>query len=281
MLYDIHAHLDYFNEKELKEIVKNAEKTNLKIVITNSTDLKSCKKNLKLSRKYKIIKFATGIYPSDKITKKDLNEFEKFVLENKNEIIAIGEIGMDFKKNFQKPIRGPKNNEAFVFAPRRFPKNEDGKSPKEFDKIKTQEIQETIFIFQLNLAQRLNLPVIIHTRKAEKEVLEILKNYKDLKIILHCFSGKLKLIQQAKDLGYYFSIPTNIVRSEQFQKMVKELPKDKILTETDSPFLSHFPGKQNQPAYIKESIKKISEIWKMGKEEVEEIIEKNFERVFN
>jgi len=152
----------------------------------------------------------------------------------------------------------------------------------DFSKEKpNKKLQEKVFIKELELAKKLKLPAIIHTRKAEARVLEILEDYKDQKIILHCFSGNFKLIKKAKGLGFYFSIPTSIVRSEHFQKMISELlPKEKILTETDSPYLSPFKEKQNQPAYIKESIKIISKIWDLSKEKTEKIIESNFNRIF-
>ncbi|MCA9487620.1 MAG: TatD family hydrolase [Nanoarchaeota archaeon] len=246
MLYDIHAHLDYFKDEEIEELVKNAEKANLRIIIGNSTDLESCKKSLEISKKYKIVKFAAGLYPNPKLTKKNLEEFEDFVLKNKKEIVAIGEIGMDFKE---------------------FP-------------LSSKNNQKKVFEFQLKLAQKLSIPIIIHSRKAEKEVIEILKNYPKVKKIMHCFSAKFKLIREANEIGCYFSIPPNVVRSEHFQKMVKELPKEKMLLETDSPYLSPFPGKQNQPAYAFETVKMISLLWKMPVEGVEKILWENYERVF-
>jgi TatD DNase family protein len=243
MIYDSHAHMDYFSEKEIQEIMENSKE--VKVIITNSTDLKSCKANFKISKKYPKIKLAAGLYPGKELKKEDFKPFKEFVLSNKSSIVAIGEIGMDFSESEDK------------------------------------ETQEYIFKEQLKLAKQLNLPAIIHTRKAEKEVLEILEKNKDQKIILHFFHANFKLIKKAEELGFYFSIPTNITKSQHFQKMVGELPKDKILTETDSPYLSPHEGKQNQPAYIKESIKVISKIWKIPKSKVEQQIEKNFKKVFN
>lgn len=244
MIYDCHCHLDYFKEKELDNLIKNAKKNKVKSIITNSTDLKSCEKNLEILEKYEIVKLACGLYPSDKLNLKNYQNFEKFVLKNKNQIIAIGEIGMDFKegKNFR--------------------------------------TQEQIFKKQLELAQKLNLPAIIHSRKAETKVIEIIKNYPNLIKIMHCFCGKLKLISQVDD-NTYFSIPTNVVRSEHFQKMLLLISKDKILTETDSPFLSPYKDiLDNEPSFIKESIKIISKIWRLSRKQTEKIIEKNFKCVF-
>ena len=126
----------------------------------------------------------------------------------------------------------------------------------------------------------MNFPVSIHTRKVEKEVIEILRNYPNLKKILHCFSGNFKLIKEAKEIGCYFSIPTNIVRSQHFQKMIEILPKERILTETDSPYLSPHANKTNESSFIVETIKLISLIWKESIEKVESKLENNFKEIY-
>ncbi len=242
MIFDVHAHLNFLKENKLKEIQRDKK---IKIVISNSIDLKSIKKNLEISKKFSKIKTSAGLYPLKNLSLKEYLPFKKLILNNRKKIIALGEIGLDLyhtRGNF--------------------------------------ELQKTIFKKQLDLAKKLNLPVIIHTRKAEKESLEILKNYKDLRMILHCFSGNFKLVKEAINLGCFFSIPTNIVRNKHFQKMVGEVPKTKILTETDTPFLSPFKEKQNEPSFIKETIKEISKIWKINGEKVEKIIEANFMGIF-
>lgn len=244
MIYDTHAHLDMI--KDLPTLIKNAKESNVKTIITQSVNIPSLKKSLEISKKYSdLVKFSAGLYPEENLSIQDFNELKEFVLENKKDVFAIGEIGMDFSRE-----------------------------------LPDKKIQEEVFRKQLELTQELNLPVSIHTRKAEKEIVEILEEYPNVKKILHCFSGNFKLVKKAVELGCYFSIPTNIVRAEHFQKMVRELPREKILTETDTPYLSPFVGKDNEPAFIKESIKKISEIWEVSEKEVEGIIEENFERIF-
>lgn len=242
MIIDVHAHMDFLSEEKRKKVQENKK---IKFVITNSVNLESCKKNLEISKKFPKIKLAVGIYPEKEISSGDFKELEEFVSKNKKEIVALGEIGLDLYET----------NENF-------------------------ELQKEIFLKELNLAKKLNLPVIIHTRKAEEEILEILKNYKDLKIILHCFSGNFKLIKKGTEIGCYFSIPANIVRSEHFQKMAAVVPKEKILTETDSPLLSPFKDVENEPSFVEATIKKISEIWKTPEKEVEKQILKNSENVF-
>ncbi|MEA3414245.1 MAG: TatD family hydrolase [Nanoarchaeota archaeon] len=240
-MIDDHCHLDFFNEKELEKIMKNSKNM---LIVSNSVNLDSCKKNIEISKKYKNVKCAFGMYP-EKLTLKKFNEFSKFVFNHRRRLFAMGEIGMDFlhKEN--------------------------------------PELQEKIFRKQLDMARKYKVPAIIHTRKAEKEILKILEEYKDLKLILHCFSGNFKLIKKAVELGCYFSIPTSIMRTEHFQKMVLEIPKKKILTETDSPYLSPFIGEKNTPINIKESLKKIAEIWKVNFEEVEKQVEENFNLCFD
>ena len=245
MIIDVHAHLDFYPKKRLEEVIENAKKNGVGVIINNSIDLKFLKKSFHISKNYPIINIAAGLYPEKKLKLMDYGEFEKVVMENKEKIVALGEIGLDLhhtKRNF--------------------------------------EIQKKVFIKQLDLAGKTGLPVIIHTRKAEKETLEILKDYKDLKIILHCFSGSFNIMREGIKLGCYFSIPTSIVRSEHFQKMVKEISNEKILTETDSPYLSPFRGQENELAFIKESIKKISEIWRVNEKKVEKIIEGNYNSIF-
>jgi TatD DNase family protein len=243
MIYDVHAHMDFFNKEELKSILDNSKEVVL--IISNSVNIKSCEKNLELSKKYAKIKLATGLYPEDTLKKSDFGKLKDFVKNNRPNIIAIGEVGLD-------------KTEKADF-----------------------ELQKNIFIQELGLANRFNLPSIIHTRKAEKEIIDILENYKNQKIILHCFSGNFKLIKRAIELGCYFSIPSIIVRSEHFQRLVVEVPRDKILTETDSPLLSPYKDKSNQPAYISETIRKLAEIWKISEKEVENQIEKNTKYVFS
>ena len=241
MIYDAHAHLDFLTEEKLKEIQKDKS---IKLVITNSVNLKSCKRNLEISKEYLKVKLAAGLYPEENMSLKKYNEFEKWVVENKKDIFAMGEIGLDFSHS------KPEKN-----------------------------LQIDIFKRQLKIAEKLKIPAIIHTRKAEKEIIEIIQDFKGKKI-LHCFSGKLNLVKKAIEIGCYFSIPTNIVRSEHFQKMVEIIPKDKILTETDAPYLSPFKDKKNEPAFISESVEIISKIWNLSKKETEEQIEENFKILF-
>lgn len=246
MIFDVHAHLDMFDDKSLKEVIQRAKTKKVKIIIANSVNIKSIFHSLEISKKYpEIVKLAIGLYPERNLKLANWNEFEDFARKNQDKYVAFGEIGLDL-----------------------------------FSTTENFNIQKEIFIKELNLAKELFKPVIIHARKAENEVLNILENYPEVKKVLHCFSGNFKLIKKAKELGCYFSIPANITRSEHFQKMAKELPPEIILTETDSPYLSPEKDSKNEPALIKETISVISNIWNIPKKEVEKQIETNYKKVF-
>jgi TatD DNase family protein len=117
-------------------------------------------------------------------------------------------------------------------------------------------------------------------RKAEKEIIEILKDYPSLKRVLHCFCGNMKLVKSASEIGCYFSIPASIVRMENFQRLIEIVPKERILTETDAPYLSPFRGEKNKPENISETIKMLAKIWNLKEFEVEKIIEQNVRDIF-
>ena len=247
MLVDVHCHLcfkDY--DKDRNEVIRRAEKLNM-TVIDSGTNLKDNKKSLELSKKYKIIKSSLGLYPlyAIKLKEKELQNEIDFIEGNKDKIIAIGEIGLD--------------------------KSEENCNL---------EKQVEVFNKVLSLAEKINKPVIVHSRKAERECIEILETFKIKHIDMHCFGGNFKLVKKIQDNGWIFSIPTNIVRLFHFQKIVEETPMSQLLTETDSPYLSPYPEKRNEPSFVVETIKKISEIKKLDEEEAKKLIYMNFQKIF-
>src|SRR3989344_5024439 len=133
----------------------------------------------------------------------------------------------------------------------------------------------------VDLSISLNKPIIVHSRKAEKECIEILELLKAKKVIMHCFSGKFSLISKIANNGWYLSIPASIKNSEHFQKIAKEIPIENLLCETDSPYLHPDKLRNNNPCFVKESYKKIAECKNLNVKEVEEKIEQNFQKLFN
>ena len=250
LLVDVHAHLDLREfDSDLDNVIKRAEKAGVKAIISNGLNHKSNIKTLGLSKKYEIVKPALGLYPDDalKLTEKEIESELNFIEKNKDKIIAIGEVGLDYK--FCK-------------------------------KKQEQEKQKQIFIRLIKLSKKIKKPIIVHSRKAEPDIIDLLRNSNAKNVILHCFSGNLKLVKTAEDLSYSFSIPTNITYSQHFQSLTKAVDINQILTETDSPYLSPYKNRRNEPSFIIETIKKIAEIKNMSINETSNNIFMNYQKVF-
>ena len=245
MFIDIHSHLDLC--KNIPSIIENAKKLNVKI-LTYGVNPESNRKILKLKEKFPEIALAFGIYPTDalKLPDNEIDSEIEFIKKNKNKISAIGEVGIDLKKN---------SNE-------------------------TLEIQKENLKKFVNLAKELNIPVVIHSRKAEKECVELLEKLNYNKIIMHCFSGNMKLVDRIIKNNWHLTAPTNIKNSEHFQKIIEKTPIEQLFCETDSPFLHPDKLPDNEPANVIESYNKIAEIKKMPLSQVEKIIERNYKRLF-
>jgi len=249
ILVDIHAHMGYDSFKgDLPEVVKRAEKDGVKIIINNSTDKKTDRNTLKLAEKYSIIKAALGIHPTNvvKLSDKEIDDEIKFIEKNKNKIIAIGEVGLDYHW---------------------------------CTKPEGREKQRVVFKKFLELAKRIDKPIIIHGWDAVKDVLKMLEGY-DGKVVLHCFEASEKQINKAIRRGYSFSIPPAIVRNTFFQKIAELVPLSKLLTETDAPFQAPKKEDRNEPSFISVTIKKLAEIKKMTEEEIANNIFLNYKNMF-
>jgi len=249
LLVDVHCHLTD-DKVNVKEVIERAKTAGVKNIITNGINYNDNLKVLELSKKFSIVKPALGLYPLDGIglqqdgsrKKVDVDKVLKQI-ETSNPI-AIGEVGVDFK----------------------YGKDHAAEQIKVFKKI-------------IKLAEKMRVPLIVHSRNAEKEVVELLENSSS-KIIMHCFGGNKKLVQKCISLGFYFSIPPIIKNSSHFKMIVELCPLSKLLTETDTPWLSPFPDKMNEPAFVLESLKIIANIKNITIEECSNQIFKNYQELF-
>jgi TatD DNase family protein len=241
MLVDVHTHItDKRFDEDRGELI---EKSKCSVIINNGISVKDNRETLALAKKHKKVKAALGLHPYD-IVKMSDDEIEKeLTFISKQKIIALGEIGLDFTyENKEKQI-------------------------KYFKKF-------------LDLAKKMDLPVITHSRKAEKELIDILEEFEMKKVILHCYCGKKKLALRAEKLGYYFSVPPRLLSSDQFQELVKEISITKLLTETDAPYMGAKKGERNIPSNVEQTIKKIAELKRMDETEVKNSIFMNYQSLF-
>jgi TatD DNase family protein len=262
ILIDSHCHLEYPEiMNNIDEIIARAKDVGVKKIITNGTTPYSNKIALDLAKKYDIVYCALGLYPPDAMRREiiesglkeedpnfsiddEISFIQKKIKQNKK-VLAIGEVGLDYV------------------------------SPQTDKKEQKETFQKFI-----ELSEKSKKPLIIHSRKAENDVVDMLECSTLKNPVMHCFSGKFKLVKRIQDNGWNFSIPTNIVRSQQFQKIVETTRLKQILTETDAPFLSPFKEKINEPSFITESINVISKIKRITPEEASNQIYMNFQRIF-
>ena len=257
-LVDVHCHLNHKSYTDLDEVIKRAKKAGLKAIVVSGTNTESNKQVLELSKQDSILKVSLGLHPIDALGlfegetgipkqqgKIDLEKEFKFIEENKDKIVAVGEVGLDYH----------------------------------WDKDNHQEQQE-IFRKVIRFCEKIQKPIIVHTWEAEEDCVNILEEEAKVPVILHCFGGRKALVSKAKELGYYFTIPPSIVKSSAFKSIAKKVPLTQLLTETDAPWQSPVRGERNEPANVKVAIKKIAEIKKVSEKEVAEKIWDNFEELF-
>ena len=254
MIIDSHCHLNYEPMAlSLKETIDRANKDGVKYLLTISTEDKSYNKILNIISKNKCVFGSYGIHPHEAKNHRLIKSEDiiKKVRLNKK-IIGIGESGLDFYYN-----------------------HSDKK-----DQIKC-------FEEHIIAAQNTQLPLIVHTRNAESETLEILKSklkVKNFKVLIHCFTGSKEFAFKLLDLGAYISASGVVTfkKSEDLANTFKEMPNDKILVETDSPYLAPVPlrGKPNEPSYIIHTVKFLSKLKNISFEDFSKITTKNFFRLF-
>ena len=251
-MIDSHCHLDHEPLlSDLDNVIKRSKDIGIKKILTISTSIESFSRVKEIVHKDDMIFGTIGIHPHEA----DNNEINsEFIITNLNEnkkIIGIGETGLDF-----------------------FYDNAD------------REKQIKSFKIHIEAALESNIPLIIHSRNAEEKTFEILNEYKDnnLKILMHCFTGSQKFAEKLLSLNTYFSASGIITfkNSVVLQNTFNSLPLDKILIETDSPFLAPVPnrGKKNEPSFIDFIAAKLAEIKDMEKSEIIKITTNNFNNLF-
>ena len=249
-IFDTHAHYDDTSyDEDRDEILTAMHENNVKYIINQGVNLETSRFAVSLAEKYPHIYAAVGIHPQDIDKTEDINEIKKLTSHSK--VVAIGEIGLDYH----------------------------------YDNT-NKELQLKYFKDQLHLANDVKLPVVVHDRDAHKDTLDILKSIKVNKTgVIHCFSGSVEMAKELIKLGYYlgFDGPITFNNAKTSIEVLEYIPLDKILIETDAPYLTPVPfrGKRNNSMYLIHVINKIAEIKKITPEEVSKITMDNAKKLFN
>ena len=252
MLFDTHVHLndDQFDE-DLEEVIERARENGVERVVVVGFDEKTIKRAIELIDTYDFMYAAIGWHPVDAIDLTDsyLEWIEELTAHPK--VVAIGEIGLDYHWD---------------------------KSPK--------DVQQVVFRRQIQLAKKLNLPIIVHNGEATEDVVTILEEEGAAEVggIMHCFSGSPETAKRCLDMNFYISLggPVTFKNAIKPKEVAKAVPLDRLLIETDCPYLAPHPyrGKRNEPSYVRLVAEQIADLKEVSFEEVAKATTENANRLF-
>ena len=248
-LIDTHAHIDMI-DTPIEEMLNDMEINGVKKCIIPAVELKTQEKIINIANGYDNIYAMIGLYPSE--TKNYTDETEEYFtsLAKNKKVIAFGEIGLDYYWD-----------KTFV------------------------DIQKDVFIKQILLANKLDLPIVVHDREAHKDCFELLKEYdKNNKVLFHCFSGSVEFMRECVAQNWMIALGGVVTfkNAKKMKEVAKEIPLDYLVLETDSPYLTPVPyrGKTNYPAYVKYVAEEIAKIRGISVDEIVDITTNNAERFF-
>lgn len=254
VIFDSHAHYndDIYSKEERENIIDYVFENGVKFILNAGTNIETTKQSIELAEKYDGIYAGAGFYPHEccniKNEQETLDELNRLISHPK--VVSVAEIGLDYH---------------YDDTPR--------------------DIQKKWFELQLDLAEQNNLPVCIHDREAHGDVVSILSQHKNVRGMLHSFSGSRETAEQLLSLGWYISISGVVTfkNARSIVEVVESLPLDRMLIETDTPYLSPVPnrGKPNNSANLWYTAEKIAEIKRISREEVIDITRNNACRLFN
>lgn len=258
MYLDVHTHLTHAAfAGETEAVIARARAAGLGAILVNGLEPRSNREILAMSARHELVLPALGIYPVDAVCGLLAPDFQ----------LEVGHFDVDAEIGFI---------ESMAAAGRLAAVGECGLDGHWLGEETFAE-QERVFEALVDVAMRHALPVVIHTRKRETRAGEILRHLGARKVDFHCYGGKVKnALRWARDDGWWFSIPANARRNEAFTKMLRELPRERILTETDAPYMAPVPGERCEPAAVRGTIAYLAELRGWEVEEAREQVWRNF-----
>jgi TatD DNase family protein len=261
-MHDVHAHLTHPRmAPDVADVIARAQSAGVTRIISNGLDPESNRAVLALAERFPCVRAALGIYPLDAANdvidaatwafdfeppeRFNVHDELDFIASQRDRIVAIGEVGLD---GYWLP--------------------------------ETLTRQMEVLREVCAMAIRLDLPVILHSRKAEQQTFDVVREAGVRRAVFHCFSGKLKLAQEIAAAGYHLSIPPTVERGEGFQKISEKVALTQLLTETDSPFLSPDKGERNEPANVVRSVLAMARLRGVEPDALMEQLDANYRSLF-
>lgn len=252
MIVDTHCHLDFKDfDSDRDGVISRAREKGVVRIINVGSSVEGSRRSVELSRRYDIVYSSVGVHPHEADSVTDDAIAELMALARQNKIVAIGEVGLDYYRN-----------------------------------LSSKDSQRSAFRKFIQLSQDLNLPLIIHSREADNEVISILKEYGPrIRGVIHCFSGGEDLLKSCLDIGFYISFTCNITfkKAQALRDIAKRVPIEKVLLETDAPYLAPegLRGKRNEPSYLTYLIDQWVRMSGLSKVDIERITTHNANKLFN
>ncbi len=247
-MIDAHCHVDFKEYNKTRGEVMQSAQEKLRAIINSGASLGGNRRTLKLQEVYPGFLYATlGFHPHNagKADSTIIDQALGEIVDNIDKAVALGETGLDFHQ-----IKGEEHKKRQIDLFKRF----------------------------IDLAVEFEKPLVIHARDAEETALNMVKNIVP-QVIFHCYGGNARTASAIVDEGYYLSLSTIISFSDHHQELAREIPLSSMLTETDSPYLSPFKGR-NEPAYVEEVVKTVAQVKDTSRDEVDRVTQKNAEKIF-
>ncbi|TPV93469.1 MAG: TatD family deoxyribonuclease [Myxococcales bacterium FL481] len=261
-LFDVHAHLTHPRfDADRDDVLTRATAAGVTSIICNGLNPRDNAAVMELASRWPLVKPAVGLYPVDAVL---------------TEMLALG---------VEYPHRGPVASASEgVASVRRWIDQAFAVGEIGLDGYWVPESlwerQEQVFVELVQLAMAHDKPVIIHTRKREARAFDLLRDLGATRVDWHCFGGKVKLARKIADHGHYLSIPANVARSQSFRRMIETLPRERLLLETDCPYLSPAPGTRNEPANVAGTGEFAARSWGLSLQAAHEQFSRNFSALF-